>query len=61
MAVDDLWTTADIAHRLSISAHRARGLCARDDFPPPIHSVGHFVLWRARDVEAWLTEGRPDL
>ncbi|THJ69462.1 helix-turn-helix domain-containing protein [Candidatus Frankia alpina] len=61
MAVDDLWTTADIARRLSISAPRARGLCDRDDFPMPIHSVGHFVLWRARDVEAWLAQGRPDL
>ncbi|WP_018502734.1 helix-turn-helix transcriptional regulator [Parafrankia discariae] len=58
MTADDLWSTADIARRLGISADRARRLCARDDFPEPARSVAYFDLWRAGDVEAWLLEGR---
>ncbi|WP_018638893.1 helix-turn-helix transcriptional regulator [Parafrankia elaeagni] len=57
MTAGDLWTTADIARRLSISVERARRLCARDGFPRPVQSEPHFDRWRAHDIEAWLLEG----
>jgi len=60
MTDDDLWTTAGIAHRLAITAERARQVCAREDFPKAVQSVPYFDLWRASDVEAWLREGQPD-
>ncbi|MCL9758921.1 DNA-binding protein [Frankia sp. AiPa1] len=53
-----LWTTADIAHRLTVSAQRARQLCARADFPRPAQSAPYFDLWRAGDVEVWLQAGQ---
>ncbi|CAO5249671.1 helix-turn-helix transcriptional regulator [Frankia sp. AgKG'84/4] len=58
MAEDDLWTTADVASRLTISVERARRLCSRDDFPQPVESAPYFDRWRAGDVEAWLLDGR---
>ncbi|EFC86124.1 hypothetical protein FrEUN1fDRAFT_0735 [Parafrankia sp. EUN1f] len=58
---NDLLTTAGIAHRLAISAERARRLCLRADFPRPVHSAPYFDLWRVSDIETWLLEGRqPD-
>jgi predicted DNA-binding transcriptional regulator AlpA len=60
VAGDDLWTTADIAQRLRISAEHARQLTRREDFPAPVQHVRHFSLWRVSDVEAWLERGRQD-
>ena len=57
---NDLWTTADIAHRLGISAERARLVCTRADFPEPVQSAPYFDLWQTSEVELWLREGQPD-
>ncbi|KLL10921.1 MULTISPECIES: AlpA family transcriptional regulator [Protofrankia] len=60
MAGELLWTTADIARRLGISVEHARRLSHREDFPAPTQHIRYFNLWRATDVESWLTEGRQD-
>ena len=54
------WTTKDIASALGVSQERARVLSHRTDFPAPIVKGTRFRAWRPEDVEAWITEHRPD-
>jgi predicted DNA-binding transcriptional regulator AlpA len=56
---EPLWTTGDIATRLGVSTERARQLTHRDTFPAPVGAARHIRLWRAADIEAWITQHRP--
>ncbi|MEX5712756.1 DNA-binding protein [Parafrankia sp. FMc6] len=55
-----VWTTADIAKRLGVSAERARQLTHQPDFPPPAFTHGMARFWTIGDVEQWITKYRPD-
>ncbi|WP_322778264.1 DNA-binding protein [Frankia sp. Cas4] len=59
MSEEQLWTTGDIAARLTITSERARQLTHRPDFPPPVQTVRHIRAWRMADIEAWITRHRP--
>lgn len=52
---------AEIAARLRISRQRAYILINRRDFPAPAAVLAMGSVWRAEDVEAWITERRPHL
>jgi hypothetical protein len=60
VVVPKLWTSKDIAERLGVSSERVRQLSHRADFPAPVGEVGHIRVWSADDIEAWITEYRPD-
>ncbi|WP_239341746.1 AlpA family transcriptional regulator [Frankia sp. CiP3] len=59
MVDEQLWSTGDIAQRLKISTERARQLSHRAGFPAHVQQARHIRLWRAADVEAWISEHRP--
>lgn len=55
-----LWSTSDIGNRIGVSRERARQLIAGPDFPDPVQATGRTRLWDPDDVEAWITEHRPE-
>lgn len=58
--LEQLLTGADVARRLGVSRERVRQLAERDDFPAPLGRVGNYIVWRAGDVDAWISEHRPE-
>ena len=51
--LDDLVTSADAGRRLGISRQRIGQLAQREDFPRPLGRVGHAVVYRWSEIEAW--------
>ncbi|MFA4926919.1 MAG: hypothetical protein WC558_00265 [Patulibacter sp.] len=53
-------TVAEIAHRLAVSRAYASKITRRDDFPPPVDTLGDRPVWLWADVEGWRgAERRP--
>lgn len=46
-------TAAAIAERLELSRARVSAMTARDDFPPPVDTLGRTPIWLWADVQAW--------
>ncbi len=51
---------AEIAERLGVVRQRVYQLVTRKGFPDPIAVLSMGQVWLADDVEAWITEHRPD-
>lgn len=46
-------TVAEIAHRLDVSRAYVSKITRRDDFPPPVDTLGERPVWLWADVEGW--------
>lgn len=46
-------TAAAMAERLEVSRARVSAMVARDDFPPPIDTLGRTPIWLWVEVQAW--------
>jgi hypothetical protein len=49
----ELVTAAEIGRRLGITRQRVQQLANEGGFPEPLGRVGHYIVYRWRDVEAW--------
>lgn len=52
-ATGGIVTVAEIAGRLDVSRAYASKITRRDDFPPPVDTLGERPIWLWADVEAW--------
>lgn len=59
--MQDLMGAAEIGERLGVSRQRVQQLAARPDFPKPYRVLAMGKVWNSADVEAWISEHRPDL
>lgn len=46
-------TVSEISRRLDVSRAYASKITRRDDFPPPVDTLGDRPVWLWADVEAW--------
>lgn len=46
-------TVSEISRRLDVSRAYASKITRRDDFPPPVDTVGDRSVWLWADVEGW--------
>jgi prophage regulatory protein len=53
--------TAEIRARLNVSRQRADQITSHRAFPAPVVSLVGGRVWLRQDVEAWLSERRPNL
>lgn len=51
----------EIEARLGVSRQRVQQLVSRDDWPKPYDELAMGKVWRIEDIEAWITDHRPDL
>lgn len=51
--VGGIVTVTEIAHRLDVSRAYASKITRRDDFPPPVDTLGERPVWLWADVEEW--------
>ena len=51
----------EIQARLGISRQWTYVLIGRRSFPEPVAELGMGKVWLAEDVEAWITEHRPEI
>jgi prophage regulatory protein len=50
-----LLTGSDIGEKLGVSHQRAFQIVKKRDFPKPVACEGRSRLWRAQDVERWVS------
>jgi hypothetical protein len=56
----ELVTAAEIGRRLGLTRQRVQQLANEAGFPEPLGRVGHYIVYRWRDIEAWAqSNGRP--
>ena len=51
----------EIEDRLGVSRQRVQQLTARTDWPAPYDELAMGKVWRIEDVEAWISEHRPEI
>jgi prophage regulatory protein len=51
----------EIAQRLGVGRQRAGIIAKQKGFPDPVSVLKMGQVWLAADVEAWITEHRPEL
>lgn len=54
-----LMGAAEIQDRLGVSRQRVQQLMKRDDWPASYDELAMGKVWKAQDIEAWITEHRP--
>jgi predicted DNA-binding transcriptional regulator AlpA len=52
-ATGGIVTVSEIADRLDVSRAYASKITRRDDFPPPVDTLGERPVWLWADVEGW--------
>ncbi|WUI06131.1 DNA-binding protein [Micromonospora sp. NBC_00421] len=55
----NLYGSAELQQRLSVSRVRIVQLTSRPDFPDPFDRLAGGSVWLVHDVEAWITEHQP--
>jgi hypothetical protein len=60
VADGDLMGVVEISRRLGVSKSRARQITAARGFPAPYARLTMGVIWRTKDVEAWIARYRPE-
>jgi len=55
-----LMGAAEIAARLGVSRQRVSQITARESFPRPVVELASGRIWESKDVEAWISEHRPE-